>query len=47
MKEYLIFYLFGIRFTIKMNEERANKLSSWIPIKKWRMRFSNEFKSIN
>ena len=43
-KEYLIFYLFGIKISFKMNEERVNKLAWWIPIRKWRDGFRNKFK---
>lgn len=32
MKEYLIFYFFGIKITFRMNEDRINKLAWWIPI---------------
>ena len=42
-KEYLIFYLFGIKISFKMNEERVNKLAWWIPIRKWRDNFRNKF----
>ena len=42
-KEYLIFYLFGIKITLKMNEERVNKLAWWIPIRKWRDNFRSKF----
>ena len=42
-KEYLIFYLFGIKISIKMNEERVNKLAWWIPIRKWRDGFRSKF----
>ena len=42
-KEYLIFYLFGIKISFKMNEERVNKLAWWIPIRKWRDGFRNKF----
>ena len=42
-KEYLIFYLFGIKISFKMNEEKVNKLAWWIPIKKWRDNFRNKF----
>ena len=43
-KEYLIFYLFGIKISFKMNEERVNKLAWWIPIRKWRDGFRDKFK---
>ena len=43
-KKYLIFYFFGIKISIKMNEERVNKLAWWIPIRKWRDGFRNKFK---
>lgn len=46
-KDYLIFYLFGFKITLKINEKNINKLAWWTPIKKWRMRFRNKFKSIN
>ena len=42
-KEYLIFYLFGIKISFKINEERVNKLAWWIPIRKWRDNFRNKF----
>ena len=42
-KDYLIFYLFGIKISIKMNEERVNKLAWWIPIRKWRDGFRDKF----
>ncbi len=43
-KDYLIFYLFGIKFTIKVNENKINKISWWIPIRKLRDNFRNKFK---
>lgn len=42
-KDYLMFYLFGIRFTIKMNEKKINKIAWWIPIKRLRDNFRNKF----
>ena len=42
-KDYLIFYLFGIKISFKINEERVNKLAWWIPIRKWRDNFRNKF----
>ena len=41
-KYYLIFYLFGIKISFKMNEEKVNKLAWWIPIRKWRENFKNK-----
>lgn len=43
-KDYLIFYLFGIKITFKMDEKRINNLAWWIPIKKLRDKFRNKFK---
>ena len=42
-KDYLMFYLFGIKISFKMNEERVNKLAWWIPIRKWRDNFRSKF----
>ena len=42
-KDYLIFYLFGFKITLKMNEKNINKLAWWIPIRKWRDNFRNKF----
>ena len=42
--EYLRITLFGIKFSIKMNKEKIEKLASFIPIKKWRDNFINKFK---
>ena len=42
-KDYLMFYLFGIKISFKMNENRVNKLAWWIPIRKWRDNFRNKF----
>ena len=42
-KNYLIFYLFGIKISIKMNEEKVDKLAWFIPVKKWRENFRNKF----
>ena len=42
-KDYLIFYLFGFKTTLKMNEKNINKLAWWIPIRKWRDNFRNKF----
>lgn len=41
--EYLIFYLFGIKITFKMNENRINNLAWWIPVRKLRDNFRNKF----
>ena len=42
--EYLRITLFGIKFSIKMDKERIDKLAWWIPIRKWRDNFRNKFK---
>ena len=42
-KDYLIFYLFGFKITLKMNEKNINKLAWWIPIRKWRDNFRSKF----
>ena len=43
-KDYLIFYLFGIKITFKMNEKRINNLAWWIPVRKLRDKFRNKFR---
>lgn len=45
-KEYLIFYLFGIKISFKMNEKRINDLAWWIPVRKWRDNFRSKFFNI-
>ena len=45
-KEYLIFYLFGIKISLKMNVDRINKLAWWIPIRKLRNKFREKFRII-
>ena len=42
-ENYLIFYLFGIKISFKMNEDRVNNLAWWIPVRKWRDNFRNKF----
>ena len=42
-KDYLMFYLFGIKISFKMNENRVNKLAWWIPIRKLRDKFRIKF----
>ena len=44
--EYLRLTLFGIKFSIKMNKEKVDKLAWWIPIRKLRSRFREKFKII-
>ena len=41
--KYLRITLFGIKFSIKMNKERIDKLAWWIPVRKWRDNFRNKF----
>ena len=45
-KDYLMLYLFGIKISFKMNENRVNKLAWWIPIRKWRDNFRNKMLNI-
>ena len=45
-KDYLMFYLFGIKISFKMNEKRVNKLAWWIPIRKWRDNFRSKMLNI-
>lgn len=45
-KDYLMFYLFGIKISFKMNENRVNKLAWWIPVRKWRDNFRNKMLNI-
>ena len=45
-KDYLIFYLFGIKISFRMNEERVNKLAWWIPVRKWRDNFRSKMLNI-
>ena len=42
-KDYLMFYLFGIKISFKMNDNRVNKLAWWIPVRKWRDGFRDKF----
>lgn len=42
-KDYLMFYLFGFKISLKINEKNINKLAWWIPIRKWRDNFRNKF----
>ena len=41
--EYLKLTLFGIKIIIKMTPERIDKISCWIPIRKWKDKFRNKF----
>ena len=43
-KDYLMFYLFGIKISLKINEKNINKIAWWIPVRKWRDNFRNKFK---
>ena len=43
-KDYLMFYLFGIKISLKINEKNINKLAWWIPVRKWRDGFRSKFK---
>ena len=45
-KENITIIFFGIKLTIKVNEETVNKLAWWIPIRKWRDNFRNKFNSV-
>ena len=42
-KDYLMFYLFGIKISLKINEKNINKIAWWIPVRKWRDNFRNKF----
>ena len=42
-KDYLMFYLFGFKISLKINEKNINKLAWWIPVRKWRDNFRNKF----
>ena len=42
-KDYLMFYLFGIKISLKINEKNINKLAWWIPVRKWRDNFRSKF----
>ena len=42
--DYLFIYIFGIKISLKVNEEIINKIAWWIPIRKWRDGFRNKFK---
>ena len=42
--EYLRLTLFGIKFSIKMNKEKVDKIAWFIPVRKWRDNFRNRFK---
>lgn len=42
-KNYIYIYFCGIMFEIKITEKFINKLSWWIPIKKWRNNFRSKF----
>ena len=41
-----MFYLFGIKISFKMNENRVNKLAWWIPVRKWQDNFRNKMLNI-
>ncbi|WP_232473252.1 polysaccharide pyruvyl transferase family protein [Brachyspira sp. SAP_772] len=41
---YIFAYLFGIKFTFRVNENSINKIAWWIPVKKWRESFRSKFK---
>ena len=43
-KDYLMFYLFGFKISLKINEKNINKLAWWIPVRKWRDGFRSKFK---
>ena len=38
-----MFYLFGIKISLKINEKNINKIAWWIPIKKFRDKFRGKF----
>ncbi|MEI0496737.1 coenzyme F420 hydrogenase, partial [Brachyspira intermedia] len=42
-KENITIIFFGIKLTIKVNEETVNKLAWWIPVRKWRDNFRDKF----
>ena len=42
-KDYLRITIFGIKFTLKVNETMLNNIAWWIPIKKWRNDFRDKF----
>ena len=42
-KDYLMFYLFGFKISLKINEKNINKIAWWIPVRKWRDEFRNKF----
>lgn len=44
-KDYLIFYLFRFKITLKINEKNINKLAWCILIRKCRDNFRNKFKT--
>ena len=44
-KEYIQIVLFGIKLTLKINENVINKIAWWIPVKKWRDNFRDKFRS--
>ncbi|WP_157149800.1 polysaccharide pyruvyl transferase family protein [Brachyspira pilosicoli] len=41
---YIYLYLFGIKFSIKATKSNIDKISWWIPVKKWRESFRNKFR---
>ena len=45
-KDYLMFYLFGIKVSLKINEKNINKLVWWIPVRKWRDNFRSKMLNI-
>ena len=42
-KNYIYIFIFGIKFTLKVNEKLINKIANFIPIKKVRNNFKNKF----
>ncbi|MEI0550861.1 hypothetical protein R4K89_11200 [Brachyspira intermedia] len=44
-KNTISIFLFGIKLTFELNENKINKLAWWIPIRKWRDNFRNKFQT--
>ncbi|WP_300742613.1 glycosyltransferase family 2 protein [uncultured Brachyspira sp.] len=40
-RNYIAIIMLGIKITIRINNEKINKLAWWIPIRKWRNNFRN------
>ena len=46
-KNYIYFYIFGIKGVIRATEKNINKIAWWIPVRKWREAFKDKFRKLH